>query len=109
MLRLFRPVSKSEVAAMPAQLLHGTMHGRPCRLRQATGSFSYIIGLVLKKSVRRFGGDSKDIFVLFKLIENKKDKKIYTNDIVQYVISQTVVNNLWLFSSKRPFKLRIRL
>lgn len=32
-----RQIPEPEAAAMPAQLLHGTLHGRPGRLRKETG------------------------------------------------------------------------
>lgn len=40
MLRVPGPVPQPQAAAMPAQLLHGALHGRPRRLCQATGEMS---------------------------------------------------------------------
>jgi len=34
------PIQKSKAPAMPAQLLHGAVHGRPRRLRASTGQVS---------------------------------------------------------------------
>lgn len=37
-----RPVQEPKVATMSAQFLHGTVHGRACRLRQATGKKAFV-------------------------------------------------------------------